>query len=405
MIFTRSQVAILVGGCVESLASIRSEVIMRQRFVAPNIAAWGQYIDELRWRSGQWGLLGTSAAVQTLAVCDGGVPNHDSTAVIARVRPLLLRDLNGDVPEVLEPKRAKWDFENLMRLAFIAESHALGQTVGRAQRPPIVEHILACAHGRHYWGVDSAVAGASPEDGDVFTTALVVHALRNFEDPPGELAIYRSWLAERLATSPLVRSRPHLVALIGLALQAVHRDPQQPAAIAAGLDRCERELLRWRRDEDAVVVDRPAFEGYSLPESHGTDYTFVNAEIVSALFFLRKGSPVAARRFVLDVTDRVHKNVARHGAFQGQPGMEPTVDQLWACRLLGLVVETHRSPGHLLVPRFGTLPWARGGFLMLMVALAVIVTVLTGSGLAGVGAVLAAIFVTVGFSYFAKPEP
>jgi hypothetical protein len=388
---------------VESLAAIRSEVIKRQRDVTPDTAAWGQYIDELRWRSGQWGLLGTSAAVQTLAVCDGGTPNHDSSAMIARARPLLLDDL-ANVPEVLEAKRAKWDFENLMRLAFIAESHALGHTVALEHRPPIVRHILDCAHGRHYWDVDSAVSGFSPGEGDVFTTALVLHALRSFEDPAGELGVYRVWLATQLTTSSLVRSRPHLVALIGLALQSAHPDPQQSQLVRDGLERCEVELLKWRRDEDVVVVDRPAFEGYSLSQGHGTDYTFVNAEIVAALFFLRQGSPVAARRFVLAVTDRVYKNVQRHGAFQGQPGMKPTVDQLWSARLLGLVVEMHRRHGNLLVPRFGSLPWVRGGVLGLMVVIAVCISIVTGSGVAGVGALAAGVVVTVGLNYFAKSD-
>jgi hypothetical protein len=400
MTFTRSQVAVLVGGCVESLAAIRSSVIKRQRTITPDAAGWGQYIDELRWSSGQWGLLGTSAGVQTLAICDGGVPNHDSLAVISRSRSLLIDDIAGDMPAVLETKRQKYDFENLMRLAFIAESHALGRTVGQPHRPPIVTHILDCTQGRHYWDAYSAVVGVDPGEGNVFMTALVLHALRNFEDPAGEFRAYRVWLATELTTSPLIRSRPHLLGLIGIALQSVVPDPEQPAAVTDALLLCEQEILKWRRDEDAIVVDRPAFEGYSLPHNRGTDYTFVNAEIIAAIFFLRQGSPMPARRFVLAVTDRVHRNVRRHGAFQGQPGMEPTVDQLWSARLLGLFVETHLSPGHLLVPRFGALPWARGSVLIALFGMAFAIALLTGNELVGVGALAAGALITVAFTYF-----
>jgi hypothetical protein len=398
VIFTRNQVATLAGGCVESLAAIRALIVTRQRRLdGGDVAAWGQYVDELRWRSGQWGLLGTSASVQTLAICDGGVPNNDSRSVIAASRPLLPADLSH-THTLLEPKRAKGDFEDLMRLTFVAESHALGERVSSAQRPPIVSHILESAKGRHYWDADSTVTNSSPGAGNAFMTALVLHGLRQFEDPPGEFQDFRRWLAEQLASDPLVRSRPHLVALIGLALQSVHDDPARPQVIVDGLHKCEEQLLRWRTEEYTLVVDRPAFEGYSLP--HGTNYTFVNAEIVSALFFLRQGSPRTARRFVLQVADRVHENIQTHSAFQGQPGMQPTVDQLWAARLLGTVVETHKQPGNVLVPRFGSWPWARTGALVAALIVGLVITLLTQDPETGGGTFLVTVVLSFAFGYF-----
>jgi hypothetical protein len=398
VIFTRNQVATLAGGCVESLAAIRALIVTRQRRLGGgNTAAWGQYVDELRWRSGQWGLLGTSASVQTVAICDGGMPNSDSRSVVAASRPLLPADLSNTHP-LLEPKRAKGDFEDLMRLTFIAESHALGERVSSTQRPPIVSHIVESAKGRHYWDADSAVANSSPGAGNAFMTALVLHGLRQFEDPPGEFRDFRGWLAEQLASDPLVRSRPHLVALIGLALQSVHDDPARPQVIIDGLQKCEEQLLRWRAEEHTLVVDRPAFEGYSLPRV--TNYTFVNAEVVAAVFFLRQGSPRTARRFVLQVAARVHENIRTHRAFQGQPGMQPTVDQLWAARLLGTVVETHKQPGNILVPRFGSLPWARTGALVAALIVGLVITLLTQDPEAGGGTFLVTALLSFAFGYF-----
>src|SRR5262249_12873345 len=81
-----------------------------------------------------------------------------------------------------------------------------------------------------------------------------------------------------------------------------------------------------------VFVNRPVFEGFNVGAT--TDYTFLNPELLAALFLLRQDNPPRTRSFVLKTVDRVQAAVPEQRGFIGQVGMEATVDQLWAIRLL-----------------------------------------------------------------------
>jgi hypothetical protein len=237
----------------------------------------------------------------------------------------------------IQAKVDKGDLENMVRLAFIAEALFPGESrVSAASRPEIVRHILELAGEDPYWHPTSARGGV-PADGDPFTTAYVLFALRRYEDPRGEFRHYRSWLAQQLKTKSAVRARPDLVALIGLALIPDGVDPEEPAAI----DQCKEELAAWSGRE-TIVLNRPLFHGFNLGE--WTDYTFLHPEIVAALFLLRAGNPRSTRRYVAKVVGEVVENVKSHGYFEGQPGMGATVDQFWASKLLAEFQQINADP-------------------------------------------------------------
>ena len=67
MIWRASQIVNIAGRALEAGAAIDS-TLARRRVDLEGAAAWGQYLDEDHYSDAQWGLLGTTAAVATLAL-------------------------------------------------------------------------------------------------------------------------------------------------------------------------------------------------------------------------------------------------------------------------------------------------------------------------------------------------
>jgi hypothetical protein len=130
--------------------------------------------------------------------------------------------------------------------------------------------------------------------------------------------------------------------------------------VTEALERCEEELLRWVREQRAIVLNRPVFNGFSIGMRN--DYVFLHPELLAALFLLRRGNPQSGRRFVLDVVDDLWKNVDRHDGFMGQDGMVTSVDQLWAARLVSEFQRVRRERDGIdrLLPRIDAYLVPRG---------------------------------------------
>lgn len=345
MIWREAQITDVAGRALEAGATIDS-TLARRRVHLGGAAAWGQYLDEERYSEGQWGLLGTTAAVATLALRARPPENNRS---LREALPLIPESRTDYEPRI-EAKVRKGDFENMIRLAFIAEALLPGRArVAKGDRPEIVADILCFAHGDPFWHPTSASSGSPPE-GDPFTTAYVLYALRRYEDPIGEFRDHRTWLADQLETRAAVRARPDLLALIGLALLPEDDDPSEPNRVRAAVKRSQEELDQWQQHEPGIVLDRPLFHGFNLGDR--TDYTFLHPEIVASLFLLRANNPRRTRRYVAHVARELVENIERHGYFEGQPGMAATVDQLWASKLLDAFHRTHADPTrrHILRP-------------------------------------------------------
>jgi hypothetical protein len=378
----------MAAGALEAGAAIDS-TLSRRRVDLDGAAAWGQYLDEDRYSPAQWGLLGTTAAVATLALRARPPENNRHL----REALLLIPEERTHYDPRIEDKVEKGDFKNLIRLSFIAEALCPGQaTIAASARPDIVRDLLSFSRGDPYWHPRSALDGPRPREGDPFTTAYVLYTLRRYEDPPGELQSFRLWLAKQLETRAAVRSRPDLLGLIGLALTPDEPDPAEPHQIGAAIDRCKRELHAWQQHEPGIVLDRPLFHGFNLGD--WTDYTFLHPEIVASLFLLRVDNPRPTRRYVAHVTRALIDNIARHDCFEGQPGMAATVDQMWASKLLDAFHRTHADPTrrHILRPLLIATGRMRWVIVALVVSACAIVAAVTGSpATGGIGAVLAVI--------------
>lgn len=363
----------VAGAARDALFSIESRVRAKQVPVDVDAIGWGQFLDDLHHSDSQWGLLGTSAGYQVLARAQmGGLAAPE----LAKVRPLLPEDvsnltaLHPAVQEKAGPP--KYDLQNIIRLAFVAEAlvaDKAGTIVHANARPPLVDYILSLANNGESWNPRSAQPEQSTLQGHAVTTALVLHALRRFEDDPSQFRPIRVWLARQLLHDASLRARPDYVALTGLALSAPTWDNDNPEDVRDAITSCRQNLLAWRRQERTLVVNRPLFEGYQLGTT--TDYLILNPELMAALFLLREDNPRPGRRFVSATTREVAQNAQVNHGFEGQLGALPTVDQEWASRLLHLYEETYndKSRRHLLLPGRLTSPVVRWALLVGVVLL------------------------------------
>lgn len=321
--------------------------------------AWGQYLDEAHFSESQWGFYGTSSGLQTVAIgarraakdARSGRPSED--AVITRV--IDLPDDSSTVDDLYDEKVQKGDLRNVVKLAAIAEALFLdaGDNVPRDTTPPLVKELMGKAVNRQYWStrVDEKERHKERD----FATAIVILALKRYQhfrdDELAERA--QTWLARRILDDGSFREQTTLLALAALALLP-HDIPSETSGISdvdQALDRCRRELLRWIADQQAIVLNRPVFNGFSIGKRN--DYVFLHPEILAAIFLIRRqgakrsrgGIAERGRRFVLDVVSQVVANAIERDGFMGQNGMVSTVDQLWAGRLIVAFRETVESRG------------------------------------------------------------
>ncbi len=341
-IWTPGDIKSLAGGAQDALLPIQ-RAIQKRAIDVDGAVGWGQYLDDVHYSPDQWGLLGTSAGFQVLARAknDGRpAPELDGAE---RLLPLDVSDENALHPAVaVKAADPKYDLQNIFRLAAIAEARGAAQagTNPIGEWPQIVGLIFGLAEDSH-WHPRSAIPGGQGQGGEAVTTAFVLHALRRYESPDHLFNEYRAWLAHQLLNDSKLRARPDYVALVGLALDPAAPVPHVDQEEVQALARCRQELLTWRKSERSLVINRPQFEGYQLGTT--TDYLMLNPEVMAALFFLRRGNPKPARKFVANTTREVVRNVERHDGFEGQLGMVPTVDQEWAARLCHLFMATYRD--------------------------------------------------------------
>jgi hypothetical protein len=299
--------------------------------------AWGQYLDEEHRSDQQWGFYGTSAGIQTLATKQQAF-GTDTDADRVRLIPLALKQLPSDATtgdERFAQKRQKGDFENIIKLAFIADALCPGiDDVTTADTPAIVHEIVHRAVNEQFWSSRARSDDARFMKERIFPTAYVLLVLQRYQaarsDPTYQKA--RVWLAERVVHDEGLDT-PANNALIGLALLDQHETAgARQGVVAAALERCKTRLQAWATKQKIIVIDRPVFYGFSLGARN--DYCFLHPEILASLLFLRLGNSRRTRSFVLRVMRCLTDNIIGAHGFIGQNGVMSSVDQMWAMRLI-----------------------------------------------------------------------
>lgn len=299
--------------------------------------AWGQYLDDAHHSTEQWGFYGTSAGIQVLAMKQQllsweNEPRPNKSVERAQG---VLPTSTAEADELLSPKRAKGDLENVLKLAFIVDALVpYRQNVVRSETPAMVEELLALAVDGTYW------CARVPDDANralkerVFPTAYVLYVLSRFEAARDHSTFQasREWLAQTLVSDQRLIA-PEYVSMIGLALQrSVVHSSVTPSLVQTALDRVRAVLLNWCARGKLAGAERPTFIGFGLGDR--TDYLFLSPEILAALFFLRDGNPEKSKSFVLHTVDSIATEVLEQGGVMLGSSHMSTVDQLWAMRLL-----------------------------------------------------------------------
>ena len=401
-VWSRRRADALAGSATESVRIIVDR-FSDYRYSVPVGAhqAWGQYLGGEHHSGTHWGIYGTSAAVQTLALKvrvlqTGGRPTDDR--LVGAALGLLPED-KETVDDALRTKAEKGDLDNVLKLAFVIDAlRPNDRWVSEGNEPRIVHQILGLAIDEHGWSSRPHNDEDRFERDRFFPTAYLVACLRRYEafelSPLGTSA--RGWLADRIVRDDALYGTPLNYALVGLAL--IPRPESRRTAAAHETDalgHCQQKLVEWASSQRDIVIDRPVFNGFSL--GLNTDYVFLHPELLAALFFLRRGSPASSRRFTLKVVAALTTNIREHQGFTSNNGVVSTVDQMWAVRLLHEFLEAKAKPNSqydLLPPVDLRVTLASGrSRVAAVVAMAIFIVLLSvfladGSILVGIGAAL-----------------
>lgn len=341
-LWTAAEVEQVVGDSTAALA--RTVHRLRTHYTEPaqDIVAWGQYLDDEHSTGKQWGLYGTAAATQVLAMHFMRAGEQASAQpLVAGALRLLPENLDEGHP-LLHDKQEKGDFDNVLKLAAITE--ALRPDADRVPldaEPVIVARLRELALDEGGWTTRPAGSIQREVREPDLASAYVLYAFRRYD--LGDVGLRaRSWLARRVIDGAPIRGFD-LLALVGLALTAHPVHPNDPPALGHAIDHVEDRLRAWAEAQEVARVDRPLFNGFSVGST--TDYLFLHPEILAAFYFLGRGHPDQTRSFVVSVVSAVAENIADHDGLMVSNGIIATVDQLWAYRLLFAFRTRHQDEG------------------------------------------------------------
>ena len=351
--------------------------------------AWGQFLDREHHSGTHWGRYGTTSAVQVLAMDLHWERDESARKDVMSVDPLMYLAPGVLVDDHIDPDLHKdlkpEDLDDPMKVAFLVDSVSPDacDEVDSGNPPAIVEHLLGMAlDNTDGWSTRPEDDEDRLEKDRLLITAYALWALRRHPKAQldSRIAGAAGWLANELLEGHTTLGQD-IVALGGLAL--AHADPEVRArpkvedAIAASII----ELRGWALEIDEPVIGRPYFNCYSRGSSN--DYVFLSPELLTALLFLKEERERRSRAFVLTVVKAVAENILPEGmparfreephGFSIQRGMEGTVDQMWAMRLLRSFHRRHKEDPHSLRPSRISMP----GALTAVVAIAFVGVVAT----------------------------
>lgn len=405
-----------------------------------NVWAWGQFL-EIRGHSvqqplgNQYGIYGTSAAVQMLATHSGGQSgNLDLVLSGSTVLPLVLSDPQNSYAPLHEHFLRKQDLLVTFKLASLLDaanclteiSLPTGYTV---DKQALVSRLLDLRrHGEGWPDYKSDREWLGP---NTHATAVAALALSKQTPTPEALTACREALGWFKDEEPLEKQSIATLSMIVMALSGPalsgggnHNAASDQARkkMAELRTDCECLVRDWIRDNAPTEVQR-SLEGteYWLPQAPATPgdggasqftYLFYLPHILAGLAVLsspRLRRRYAARRFILLVIERVTREINQHGCFiAAGRSMVSTVEHLWLYRLLHEFETKGLYPHEIVatidrVRSFARRRWSTATFGVLsVVGLAVAAALTKGSTQVALGAISATVatFVTAVFAAF-----
>jgi hypothetical protein len=330
-----------------------------------NVWAWGQFL-EIRGHTvqqplgNQFGIYGTSAAVQILAMQNARAGGSQTSTIEpealsgSAVLPLVLADPGSQYAPLHEHFIGKQDLLVTFKLASLLDAanclEAIKLPTGyTVDKPALVRRLLELRRPGQGWPdyrSDSEWQGPNTH-----ATAVAALAISKRSVQPEAQDACREALEWFYDTEPLEKQSIATLAMIVMALAGDGIDPnvrRRSPELTRLQAACEGLVCDWVGDSAPGEVQR-SLEGteYWLPpgsispQSVGGNqftYLFYLPHILVGLAIL--SSPqlrrsYAARRFTLLVIDRVTQEINQQGCFiAAGRSMVSTVEHLWLYRLL-----------------------------------------------------------------------
>jgi hypothetical protein len=332
MIWSRRQLAALAKQSATSLRRIE-DLIAKQVSTVNGKEVWGQFLDQAHAEN-QYGIYGTSAAVQILALGGTGPENGTVKSAMAALQNVI-ENQSAIFPAV--------DLENSFKVAYLLDainpSSAEVESLG-----PLESRLVGDIAGSDGWGYHR-----KDHIPRVLPTAQILLALsrsRAFRNSDAAIRVV-SWLSQRVGDDQSLGPVPNAVALLAINATLTANGEAERLRRAAMAEITQR-LDHVTRQE--VSLDSVS-EHYSAPEAGVTRHFY--------MFYLRSSLVARAmlalpdqkdKSFVTQVCHAVVRNIEINGAFKSpSTNRISTVDQLEVSRLLRAFLEARQqAPAELL---------------------------------------------------------
>ena len=283
--------------------------------------AWGQFLDKPRDNT-QYGIYGTSAAVQVLGGADTSKDHEAIKGALRYIYGILEEDDNED--RYL-----------LFKLAYIADLMAFYDNGnGYNKVADILKSRILGNRGWGYYFVNSEVKDPSP---NIVATAAAMLALRNDTSFRRDSRCREiiSWLCDKVSSNGFYKDFE--IAIAGLALLEYKEQGEAIAKYENSISECSNTMLIRSKRNKTLGIDNLEILFYTVRLSElniRTHYLFFQPNCLMALYFLRYRPPKRSRPFILRVVEFYMNEVINGGFRLEETGRVSSVDHLWIYRLL-----------------------------------------------------------------------
>ena len=321
-----------------------TELVERSAVPIDGYVAWGQFLDAPR-KAGQYGLYGTSAAIQVLAAS-----GHSANS------PLISKALAA-LPEIEANRQNKILYDETDLLITFKEAAILEAAqpdkVQFVNKEPIETILLNQLIDRHGWG-NYSDANDQDDSPRLLPTAHALIALRRSRDFRGSevCETILAWLCDSAISQTSMAI--HEAAMVLLTLIEYESPGVKLASFQPAYQHILSQIISWTRTRPKSSIGETTSYHYwvrSKDQQHN-HYVYYVPDILVALALLRAGNPKAGRSQVTRVVDNTCSEIFSSGGFQAKASQRiATVDQMWAYRLLGQFNTTFNAkPADLVSP-------------------------------------------------------
>jgi hypothetical protein len=336
-----------------------TELIEESALSINGYIAWGQFLDAPR-KTSQYGLYGTSAAVQILAASGYSTAN-----------PLISKALAA-IPGLASIKQDSLLYDNT-DLALTFKEAAIIDACQPNEKEfvftePVEEMLLGQLIDGHGWGnyYDGNDQDDSPK---ILPTAHALLSLRRSREFCGseKCEAILKWFCETASNIDAMKIHEACMALLvlaeyespGIKLMTYRR------AYQSTID----QLCQWLKQRKANSIGEIASYHYwvfngGVQHNH---YMYYPTDLLAALALIRAGNPKPSRQKVKKIIELLCRTISAEGGYRSRSSNRlATVDQMWAYRLLSAFNQAIADrPNDILSPIAYTLSanWMRRGLL------------------------------------------